>query len=781
MKNVICFILISLIVLFGNCQIDNNDPPKDSSSDEVSKMSDILTPGIDKTSSLTDEATSLTDKASSLTDKVSSLTDKPSSLTDKVNSLTDKPSSLSDKPSSLSDEEISLTDKPSSLTDKPSSLSDEANSLTDKASSLSDEEISLTDKASSLSDEAIHLSDKASSLSDEEISLTDEPIIKPNGTNDKESDVIPKEDPEKLADLTLSFRQLSNFKQEGDVISFYFYGLTTEKIEINYEIYFYVYLYLNGGIKDDELREVKCVAEENAVPTIWLPVQVPFKCTITGLKKQYETFKFSSSEFISGIPFKNPTLLDPLLTKEAIKNGEILDYSLDENKIKVPNLLVIDSIDTSLSESEGTFKILGKMSEEVQEEFTFRIPMLSPPGDESVCTIPIANAKEQITIECKFSGILNNQPLMFQQITVGDEQFLFRGFKTEPINCINGELKYAQKLLDLNLSFRQLNKFEISNNKITFKFFGLTTQPIQKGFKITLFLHLMLENGKLDPTLSQATCTLGEEVNPQDGQAQADFNCELDGFDSTKTYKSFVLCHTDYVSGIPEEKILLDPVKTAEAIEKGLLLDFSVEENKSKVPIIFTPSSIEESSCSEDGVFKITGTTNTEIKTKIQFDLPATYPEEYKTKCIIDTDGTELKCVIDNKLESKDLMFEQQILRNGLNELFTFGPIKSNSEMNCAEGNMTIFDDLSEESDLTTEGSDKTTEESDLTTEGSDKTTEGSDKTTEGSDLTTEGSDKSTEGSDLKTEGSDKTTEGSDKIVEGSDKTTEGSDRNVFV
>jgi hypothetical protein len=310
-----------------------------------------------------------------------------------------------------------------------------------------------------------------------------------------------------------------------------------------------------------------------------------------------------------------------------------------------------------------------------------------------------------------------------------------------------------------------------------FKFFGLTTKAIKKGFQFPLFLHLMLENGDLDPTLSQATCTLGEDVNPQDGQAQADFNCELDEFDSTKTYKSFELSHTDYVAGVPEDKTLLDPVKTAEAIEKGLLLDFSVEENKSKVPIIFTPSSIEESTCSQDGVFKITGTTNTEIKTQIQFDLPALYPEEFMTKCTLDTDGTELKCVIDNKLEGKDLMFEQQILRNGLNELLTFSSIKSNAEMNCAEGNMTIFDDLSEGSDKTAEGSDKAAEGSDKTAEGSDKAAEGSDKTAEGSDKAAEGSDKTAEGSDKTAEGSDKTAEGSDKAAEGSDKTAEGSDK----
>ena len=298
MKNAICLILISLIILFGNCgsQAAIENLPKDSTFD-VFKMSDIPSTG--------------TDKASSLTDRGSSLPD---------DSLTDKASSLTDKPSSLIDEEISLTDKPSSLDDKPSSL-------TDKPSSLIDEEIPLTDKPSSLDDKPISLTDKPSSLSDEVIPISDKPIIRPNGTNDKESDVIPEEELEKLANLTLSFRQLNGFKQEGDTVSFYFYGLTTTTIEVDFEIYFYIYLYLDGGVRDDALREVKCVAEENVAPTVWFPVQAPFKCSITGLNKQYHTFKFSSSEFISGVPFDNPTLLDPVLTNEAIQKGEILDYS----------------------------------------------------------------------------------------------------------------------------------------------------------------------------------------------------------------------------------------------------------------------------------------------------------------------------------------------------------------------------------------------------------------------------------------------------------------------
>ena len=696
MKNVICLILIPLIVLFGICdsQVVTENVLKDSSSDEIFTTSDFPTTGTDKATSQSDETNPLTDQGTSQSDETNpfdQVTDQGTSQSDETKPF----DQVSDQGTSQSDETNTFDE----VSDQGTSQSDETNpfdQVTDQGTSQSDETNpfdQVTDQGTSQSDETNpfdQTTDQGTSQS-EETNPFDVEEVTVDGTsfNDETNPFAP----ENLANLTLSFRQLNGFSQEGDTVSFYFYGLTTTRIEIGYEIYIYFDLRLSGGESGD-ITEVKCVAEEDADPTAWLPVQAAFKCTIDGLENQYHTFKFSSSEFIAGIPYDNPTLLDPVLTNEAIQKGEILDYSLDENKEKVPNMLVVDSIDTSLSESEGTFKIIGKMGGDVQEEVTIRIPMLYPLG--AVCTIPISNAQQQISIECKLSGSSNNEPLVLEQMTLGDGQFLFRGFKTEPINCINGELKFAQRFLDLSLSFRQLNKFEIASDKIMFKFFGLTTQKIQQGFQITLFLHLKLENGNLDQALSQATCTLSEEVNPTNGQSQADFDCEINEFDTTKAYKSFELSHTDDVAGIPEDKTLLDPVQTAEAIDKGLLLDFCVEKNKSKLPVIFTPSSIEESSCYENGEFKITGTTNTKIESKIQFDLKASYPEELMTKCTLDTDGTELKCVIGNKLESKPLMFEQQILRNGLNELLTFVPIQSNEEMNCAEGNMTIFDDLSE-------------------------------------------------------------------------------------
>ena len=204
--------------------------------------------------------------------------------------------------------------------------------------------------------------------------------------------------------------------------------------------------------------------------------------------------------------------------------------------------------------------------------------------------------------------------------------------KNETSDIIDAEIK-----LNLNLTFRQINSFlfNIKDNIITFDLFTLTKKKLQKGEIIILFIHLIFVDGTIDPILSEAICTLDESVNPINEQIQADFTCNITGLDKTKEYKSFILNSTDDIVGIPKEETLLDPIKTAEAIEKGYLIDFSKIENKNKFPPLFISESIDGSKCSEEGEFKIIGSLNVEIEKKIEFILPITSPKNYLSKCSI--------------------------------------------------------------------------------------------------------------------------------------------------
>ena len=59
----------------------------------------------------------------------------------------------------------------------------------------------------------------------------------------------------------------------------------------------------------------------------------------------------------------------------------------------------------------------------------------------------------------------------------------------------------------------------------------------------------------------------------------SDIYCKIVDLDDGKEYKSFEIHDSEQIAGIPEDKTLLDPVKTAEAISNGQLLDYSDEEN----------------------------------------------------------------------------------------------------------------------------------------------------------------------------------------------------------
>ena len=93
----------------------------------------------------------------------------------------------------------------------------------------------------------------------------------------------------------------------------------------------------------------------------------------------------------------------------------------------------------------------------------------------------------------------------------------------------------------------------------------------------------------MDNILSEATCTIGQAVEPEGKQTQANLSCKIPDLDETKTYKSFELYNSEFIVDISDDdEVLLNPVKNQEAIKNGALLDYSLEENKNKLTLYFT-------------------------------------------------------------------------------------------------------------------------------------------------------------------------------------------------
>ena len=233
----------------------------------------------------------------------------------------------------------------------------------------------------------------------------------------------------------------------------------------------------------------------------------------------------------------------------------------------------------------------------------------------------------------------------------------------------------TEKKLDVTLYFRQINQFIFNptSHFITFYFFGIT-QPITASYQIIKELYLILSGGVMDNTLSKTICTLDQAVDSEGKQDQADFSCKISDLDETKTYVYFELYDSEFIVGIPDDEVLLNPVKTQEAIEVGTLTDYSLEENKNKLPIYFQTESNNEV-VSEEGEFTIVGTVNQEITEEIKFTLQLLYPGNYITEYTIPKASAFSQSI------TAYVMNEQQIIRDGLEEIFTNTSIKSNEEL----------------------------------------------------------------------------------------------------
>ena len=178
------------------------------------------------------------------------------------------------------------------------------------------------------------------------------------------------------------------------------------------------------------------------------------------------------------------------------------------------------------------------------------------------------------------------------------------------------------------LSFRQLSHLKQVGDTITFWLYVLNISKIKKGNAIEIYVFLLLQNGERETYERKVTCELQEQVEESLYLTQADFKCSLGGL--TEQYSSLIFSHSEYISGVPDDEISLNPVLTDSAIKEGKLIDYSLPENKVKIRPIIYVSRFDGSSCEEEGTFKIIGISYGVITNVITIDIPLTNPSELK-------------------------------------------------------------------------------------------------------------------------------------------------------
>ena len=361
--------------------------------------------------------------------------------------------------------------------------------------------------------------------------------------------------------------------------------------------------------------------------------------------------RFNSSDSISGIP-EDETLLDPVLTAESVSKKELLDFSLEENQKenKIPATFTTTGTKEESCKTDGKFIITGALNKEVGNDVKFIIPLTYPEGISVSCSLD-KKEKGDSQITCQIDRELDNNKIIFEQVTIKDgkdEILILKGLSSEnEITCLNGLLLKSEKRTQIQVSFRQVSHLvDNGSNGFSFFFASFVSQALTAGTTINIKIKVLIGQNKLEKT---SICTLQRDVEPKDGQpAQGDFQCnaildekEYKEIDLTNTESVKISSDNEEIAGVSDlEEDQISPLATDKAIsetnaikesenitELAECLDYSLEENKEKIPPSLEISSVENiKELGPKGKFRIRGKFSSNINQEMTFNLPLSFP-----------------------------------------------------------------------------------------------------------------------------------------------------------
>ena len=521
-----------------------------------------------------------------------------------------------------------------------------------------------------------------SSVSSTELTLTSGlsvNVIPCPESSDSSSDEGESEE-ERLAKLTLTFRQLNGFQYTDSEITFMFYALTTAKMTKGEIIYMMVNLIHTNGEMEEDPIEATCTLQDDADPGSKGLAPANFKCSIKEFTGgPYKSFRFLSSPFISGIPL-DETLLNPLLTAMAIANGLLVDCSTNP---PIPSTFTLTSLNQDTCATDGKLTMEGEFSDTTTSPTKFEIPLTSPANKTLTCKI---NGNK---LECVTDRDINDEIIIQQSIIKqgAKELFILKAITGQTLKCGNGLLILAKEKANVKVSFRQVSqlKFDSASNILSFFFAAFLNSQVSTSDTIILKVLLLISGTQVE---KEAKCKLINAVTYSGSPVQGDFNCEVqlesgESIDINDPLAFLISPDNDEVGGCSE---LTDeeasPKATDDLIANGTIVDFSLEENKAAPPL-FTINSFEPGRCEKKGKFKVKGTFTGTFEKPITFLLPLTFPNS-KIKCVIESGGSsEITCKVQKFFSGvKSLVIEPRTFKK-YNKEYLF--IKSSGELNSDE------------------------------------------------------------------------------------------------
>lgn len=517
------------------------------------------------------------------------------------------------------------------------------------------------------------------------------------------------------------FKQVLKFKANNaqKKITFRLVSIILAKIEKNEELIADIFLKKKQGnlrfLDNLNNNTAKCKSLYNAEPVEGKEILNSYNCVINNIEnpEDYSGLIFNSSSDVKNIPIDS-NLTDPAITDIYIKQGMMQDYSLSEfNPI---------NLDINNCNETSQFKILGKLSKELDDIFYFNILIFLSDDKNTTanCSLP-GGIKGEINMTCQVYNYFNNSFINIPSHIIKDEddetklnitniyyninvtcQFIpinidpviINNSTLETVIETENETEIAQtiiisELIDSDIIFRQISHLEINSkeNIIKFILIGFTFNNLKKNSYIIIPINVIKLNDIEEK--KNSTCILNMDTNSNLNRlTPMIFDCEI--------------LNIEEISQVTDVKIIPFPLikniktgyseivyanKTDTLINQGLLLDYMREENLNKVPPILINPRIISYSCYNDGTFDIEAFIESSFDKDISFYLElmelstgsrCKIPATQANKNII------IKCNTMESFTNKKIQIDAKIAYDiDYNELFYLNNTETNNYVSC--------------------------------------------------------------------------------------------------
>ena len=252
----------------------------------------------------------------------------------------------------------------------------------------------------------------------------------------------------KKIESIILFRQVSKFRQINNRYTFFLATFITQIIDYSEKLYLTVEIKssLNEKIVSQNNKKIKYSRKlsrrETQVAECTLNSKTNlnenslgaagWNCT-TGESEitDAEGLDLIESDDILGLP-DNPDLMDPAKTDLLIENGNVTDYSIEENLNFLLPLFETLNVNYSLCKNNGTLTFEGTTTSTIEKDIIFNLTVIYP-GTVFACKLPRVFKGEIIEIECYNREEFENSSIIIEETVIRDgnnEYFIFKNIST---------------------------------------------------------------------------------------------------------------------------------------------------------------------------------------------------------------------------------------------------------------------------------------------------------------------------------------------------------------